>query len=152
MGCSEYSVTCTHGSLCPVGRYTLVVWGKSIAREQIQSGATIARLNFTWYYIELSNYSGRTQIRNLNSQHTPHDHAHELRGVYCEDLGENWPCYNGTALCVENLEIRLQIHKKHPISCPHRHALFEKKWWCSTTQQCLYLRNHLWRKMQGVSE
>ena len=22
----------------------------------------------------------------------------ELWGVYCEDIGENWPCYNGTAL------------------------------------------------------
>ena len=22
----------------------------------------------------------------------------ELLAVYCEDLGENWPCYNGTAL------------------------------------------------------
>ena len=26
----------------------------------------------------------------------------ELWGVYCEDLGENWPCYNGTALFVTN--------------------------------------------------
>ena len=22
----------------------------------------------------------------------------ELWGVYCKDFGENWPCYNGTAL------------------------------------------------------
>ena len=22
----------------------------------------------------------------------------ELSGVYCKDLGENWPCCNGTAL------------------------------------------------------
>ena len=22
----------------------------------------------------------------------------KLSGVYCEDLGENWPCYNSTAL------------------------------------------------------
>ena len=22
----------------------------------------------------------------------------KLRGVYCEDLGENWTCYNETAL------------------------------------------------------
>ena len=22
----------------------------------------------------------------------------ELQGVYCEDFGENWQCYNGTAL------------------------------------------------------
>ena len=24
----------------------------------------------------------------------------ELCGVYCEDLGENWPRYNGTALYI----------------------------------------------------
>ena len=27
----------------------------------------------------------------------------ELWGVFCEDFGENWPCYNGTALYLEAL-------------------------------------------------
>ena len=38
----------------------------------------------------------------LESQQTPHYLAiiGELWGVYCEDFGENWPCYNGTALYI----------------------------------------------------
>ena len=32
---------------------------------------------------------------------TPYlDQTGELRGIYCEEIGENWPRYNGIVLCL----------------------------------------------------
>ena len=36
----------------------------------------------------------------------------ELWGVYCEDLGNNWPRYNGTALYIRNKEPGGRLNKK----------------------------------------
>ena len=40
----------------------------------------------------------------------------EQRGVYCEDLGENWPSYNGIALyfCFDIVEIYHHNGVCHP--------------------------------------
>ena len=39
-------------------------------------------------------------IKRLDTKHTPISRLHgELWGVYCEDLGGNWPHYNNIALC-----------------------------------------------------
>ena len=37
----------------------------------------------------------------------------ELWGVYCEDLGENWPGYNGTALYKQISNVQKRIYKYH---------------------------------------
>ena len=133
VGCSEYSVTCTHGSCgavhscslrkiysprantvrCHYNAASLYILPSSLLykthfsrqlncwslrcscyyifilnltsgfnglgkdnyqmrRETFKSWDLVRLILETLRYIELSNYSGRTQIRNLNSQHTPH--------------------------------------------------------------------------------
>ena len=52
------------------------------------------------HFIKILHTALRWQQQNvnqtLNSQHTPRNF--NLWGVYCENSGENWSCYNGTVL------------------------------------------------------
>ena len=46
----------------------------------------------------------------------------KLQGVCCEDLGENWPCYNGTTLYVQQhiRQIKYSIYE----SIAWRHCIY----------------------------
>ena len=47
------------------------------------------------------------------SQHTPYLALKgQLWHVYCEDFGENWPCYNGTALYIGRVYYEKILHAK----------------------------------------
>ena len=63
------------------------------------NGAVITLSDLSPYCIRHCDDSGRTCIRFQPRKGTPHRAlTGELWGVYCEDLGENWPRYNDTAL------------------------------------------------------
>ena len=65
----------------------------------LQSSAVIARSNLSRYYIRPYDNSVRKWIKYQNHNKTPYlALTGELWGVYCEEFGEKWPRYNGTAL------------------------------------------------------
>ena len=64
----------------------------------IQLIAIITQFKLLWHYIQHCDNSGRKLIRFQNHNNTPYlALTGELRGVYCEDFAENWPCYNSAA-------------------------------------------------------
>ena len=92
------------------------VWNTPPSWSPIElTTAILIRSSLSWFYIWHCDNSGRKSIRFQN--HSRHPIAHQLGwdigclyltltgklwGVCCEDLGENWPHYNGTALYLVN--------------------------------------------------
>ena len=71
-----------------------------IFRVQLDAIINVVQYNMILHIQHCTDRS-RIQIKSLNSQKTSHiSHWWELWGVCCEDLGENWPHYNGTALYI----------------------------------------------------
>ena len=65
-----------------------------------QSSAVITWLNITWFSIWFDN-EVKYASEVIFTKDTPYlALTGELWGVFCEDLGENWPRYKGTALCM----------------------------------------------------
>ena len=73
----------------------------------IQSSVVIARSNKTWFCIWYNNDWSKICIRvYIHKRHTSYlALTGELLGVLCEDLGEIWPRYNGTALYLKIIRI-----------------------------------------------
>ena len=91
----------------------------------VQANAVITRSSKTLYCIQ--HCRDWTELnQRLNSQMTPHTSPLRARyGVFfCEDLGENWPRYNGTALYMDMTCSRHSQFwwKNFHLSCLHRHS------------------------------
>ena len=87
------------GNAVWIAKNTHKRWMLHMLRKKIQSSAVITRPNFSRYYIRHCDNSGGMWINFRITTDTPYlALTGELWSVYCEDLGENWPRYNGTAL------------------------------------------------------
>ena len=68
-----------------------------IKDSQVQSSAAITRSSLTQYYIRHSVAKDESHIRITID--TPYlALTGEQRGVYCEEMGENWPRYDSISL------------------------------------------------------
>ena len=66
---------------------------------QVTCGAIITQYNMPWYFTQYRNHSAEQKADIEFTKGTPcRAYADEIWGVYCEDLGEKWPRYNGIAL------------------------------------------------------
>ena len=81
----------------------------------IQSSAVITRSNISRFYTQRCTESCRRRIRLENHNRNPAYLAlmGELWGVCCEEIGENWPRYNGTALYMKLLWCWIYFIKIH---------------------------------------
>ena len=96
----------------PLGPWFTHTWKYLWYACKLQSGAVIKRSNIIRFCTQHNSCWSRTNIRANNHKGIPYlALTGELWGVYCDDLGKNWPRYNGTALYV-------------PMS--HNKRLFEK--------------------------
>ena len=67
----------------------------------LQSSTVVTRSNLSRYYIRHCNNIGRKWIifKDHDRHPIPRPNGRaELWDVYCEEFGENWPRFNGTAL------------------------------------------------------
>ena len=81
--------------------------------SHIQSSAVITWSSIIWYCIHHGSDWGKVWTRVEPTKYIPYLTLRgELWDVFCENLGENWPRYNGTARYVDDntRTLSLKVH------------------------------------------